>query len=777
MSEATRILIVDDDQRMCDSLRRLLNASGYEVLAVSRGTRALELLRRQEVDLVLLDLLMPDMDGHRVMDHLNEHHNEIPVVVMTGHASIDSAVGSLRRGAYDYLRKPFEFEELANTISNALDQKRLRRENEWINDRLERIEERYRYLVDNSPDIVYTLDPEGYFSFINHAVESMLGFRAKELIGRHYSVIVYEDEIDKAEHHFNERRAGERSALGAEIRLRSDPAFGGPERLESPYLIAELKASGIYDAQGDYLGTYGVIRDISARKRTEKKLRESEQRYRALVEAAPDIIYSLSIEDGSITSLNPAFEKIMGWSSDDWLGKPLTDLIHPQDAPQAVDKFRQVLNGEITPPFELRLRTKSEVEMIGEFIAAPEIKNGKVEKVVGFVRDVTDRKRMEEELLKGQKLESIGILAGGIAHDFNNILAAIVGNLSLGKLYVQATDKVFELLDDAEKAAFRAKDLTARLITFAQGGGPIKKKISLGDLVRSACEAAVRGSAVRCEIDLPDDLWEVEVDEGQMVQVFNNIFLNAEQAMPDGGTILVKAENLIAGDGLGLPLQTGPYVKVSIEDQGPGIAPENLPRIFDPFFTTRSNASGLGLASSYSIIKRHGGYITAESQAGRGAAFRVFLPASGVPGVQSSKTVEGRTGSRSRILVMDDEDMVRKVVVQMLSHLGYAVDVASDGREAVEKYEEGLALHRPFDLVILDLTVPGGIGGKEAVSRLREIDPGVKALVASGYSDDPVVTRFWEHGFQGVIAKPFRIDELHELLNQVLGNETGRPSS
>jgi nitrogen-specific signal transduction histidine kinase/CheY-like chemotaxis protein len=383
-------------------------------------------------------------------------------------------------------------------------------------------------------------------------------------------------------------------------------------------------------------------------------------------------------------------------------------------------------------------------------------------------REIVERQRAEEDLLKMAKLESIGILAGGIAHDFNNILTAIQGNVSLAKLASKPRDKVYMWLTEAEKASTRAKDLTQQLLTFSRGGEPVRKASNIAGIVRDSCEFALRGSSVRCEFSIPEEVWTVNADEGQIGQVISNLVINAHQAMPQGGVIDVRVDHSEVGPKHGLPIPAGDYVRISIEDHGCGIPEGHLSKIFDPYFTTKEKGSGLGLATSYSIIKKHDGLITAVSTLGRGTTFDVYLPRSNdeVDGTDSPK-MRLVTG-KAKILLMDDEQTIVQLTQEMLSMLGHHVDVANEGTQAVELYHRALETSHPYDLLIVDLTVPGGMGGKEVIEILGKSDPKIKAIVSSGYSNDPIMANYKQHGFTGVVSKPYTVQELCKAVNQAL---------
>jgi signal transduction histidine kinase/integral membrane sensor domain MASE1/CheY-like chemotaxis protein len=386
--------------------------------------------------------------------------------------------------------------------------------------------------------------------------------------------------------------------------------------------------------------------------------------------------------------------------------------------------------------------------------------------------DITKHKRMEEELLKAQKLESLGVLAGGIAHDFNNLLTAITNNLFLMKKHISPEEKVYERIIATEKASARAQGLTQQLLTFSKGGSPIKGLIDIRELVSESISIALRGSNVRCDNLIPYDVWHVEADAGQMNQAINNILINSDQSMPEGGTITINCENMIVGAENNLTLTEGNYTKLSIRDQGIGISDEDLSRIFDPYFTTKQKGSGLGLSTTYSIIKKHDGHIDVESELGVGTVFNIYLPASsGKMKINQTAEDEQVTGT-GKVLIMDDEELVRDSLGQMLISIGYIVEFACDGREAVDIYKNAMASYHPFDAVIMDLTIPGGMGGKKAIRELIKIDPNVKAIVSSGYSYDPIMANYSDYGFSAVLTKPYKdIRELNRILNNVIDGE------
>jgi signal transduction histidine kinase len=385
--------------------------------------------------------------------------------------------------------------------------------------------------------------------------------------------------------------------------------------------------------------------------------------------------------------------------------------------------------------------------------------------------EITERRKMQEELIKARKLESLGILAGGIAHDFNNLLTAILGNISLSKLYADQNEEVHKRLSEAENASIRARELTQQLLTFAKGGSPIKRPTDIKDLIKDSVSLALRGSKVKSEFLFEDDLFGVEVDGGQLAQVINNITINSKQSMPEGGVLKVEIRNIVDGSKEQTGLSKQSFVCISIEDEGIGIPDSYISKIFDPYFTTKQDGQGLGLATSYSIIKKHDGIISVESETGKGTKFNIYLPAlyREVSIVNEEKGEEEEVlNGKGRILVMDDEIGIREIISVMLSRIGYSVVSVKDGDEAIREYKQAFDSSKAYDVVILDLTIPGGKGGHKTLEDLYQIDPKVKAIVSSGYSNDPVMSEYKKYGFFGCVAKPFKTSELNAVLSKVI---------
>jgi two-component system cell cycle sensor histidine kinase/response regulator CckA len=393
--------------------------------------------------------------------------------------------------------------------------------------------------------------------------------------------------------------------------------------------------------------------------------------------------------------------------------------------------------------------------------------SGAVTSVIETITNITEKYLLEEERLKTQKLESIGTLAGGIAHDFNNLLQGVFGYISMAKLTHDQKDKSLAMLDQAEEALHMSVNLTTQLLTFSKGGKPLMKLIRLEPTIENAVKFALSGSHTDYRLDIAPDLWPVEADAGQLAQVIQNIVLNANEAMAGGGTVTISVRNM------DIPAQANPrlpdgaqFVRIDIQDTGTGISEQNMTKIFDPYFTTKQRGSGLGLATSYSIIKNHGGVIEVRSEQNKGTTFTLYLPASKGAEITTEPTMPTAvTTKKLRVLLMDDEDVVRNVAKEMITAVGHEVEGAEDGKRAIELFNLARDKGRPFDLIILDLTVKGGMGGKEAIQKIREIDPTVKAVVSSGYADSPIVADYRAYGFSAVLNKPYKLDSLKNCLS------------
>jgi PAS domain S-box-containing protein len=511
-----------------------------------------------------------------------------------------------------------------------------------------------------------------------------------------------------------------------------------------------VSLAATFDANGAIARMECVVEEVDGARVDERAFRLSEERFRVLFDANQAGMALTDLE-GHVTRANPAFCAFTGRTARELVGHDLYALMDAPERPVPRAGSSGFALGErrfVRPEGGARWGL-----VTGSWLSD----NGPPHTAVVVIQDVTDRKNMEQSLQRMAKLESLGLLAGGIAHDFNNVLAIVKASLAQASRHAELGTETRELLDDAGRAADRAADLARQLLTFAKGGTPSKRVASIAPPLRETADLCQRGSCARIDVAIDEDLARCEVDPGQINQVFQNLFVNAIQAMPDGGRVSVHARNADGPAG-----QSGPYVCVSVHDQGGGIAPENVDRIFDPYFTTKNTGNGLGLAIAHSIVARHGGLLTAENAKGRGSIFRVYLPATDKTADVAVSSPEPALQPRpnTRVLVMDDEDVLRTLMIQILADSGINAEGARNGAEAIEAYRRALEADRPFDAVILDVTIRGGMGGEATFAHLREIDPGVRAIVISGYAASRVMSEWRSRGFAGAVDKPFRPDTL-----------------
>ena len=636
---------------------------------------------------------------------------------------------------------------------------------------LEGAETHIRSVIDNILDGMITVDDSGVIRSMNPSAEKMFGCRDNEMIGHNLTRLVpkrYESEHDSKPVVCNwtelmGRTGGSTLALG---RTRKHVAF--PVEMS----LSEM----IIDQQRVYVA---MVRDVTERKRFEQQIAAEKESLGVTLRAIGDGVITTDV-NGKVIMLNSEAEKLTGWSSKEGIGQPLKSVfdvtidLAAQAKAQKSGYRSEAQSILLNLPENVTLTSRDGNERVIEQVASP-IRDNKNE-VAGVVlvfRDITARQRAETERRKAETLEQLGLLAGGIAHDFNNLLTAIIGNISLASVLLPPNDEMAERLDDAKNASLRARDLAQQLLTFARGGTPIKKTASIGKLIQDTVSFSLRGSHNRSEFEFGVDLSSAEIDAGQISQVIANLVVNADQAMPNGGTLHVSCENFSysATTTPAVPdLAAGDYVRIRIRDEGVGIPAKYMKRIFDPYFTTKPKGSGLGLATAYSIIKNHSGLMTVESEVHVGTTFTIYLPAAldqEMP-VEAPRTFTPAMPGTGRVLVVDDEDAIRDLVEFTLTRLGYKVWQAATALEGVNIYREKFEAGERFDAVILDLTLPGGIGGKEALKKLIEIDPTVNAIVSSGYATDATMSRYQDFGFRGVIAKPYEAAELGKIVHDVI---------
>jgi len=514
--------------------------------------------------------------------------------------------------------------------------------------------------------------------------------------------------------------------------------------------------------------------EIAERKRIEKDLQDEKER---LAVTLTSIAEGLIVTDtnGKIMTFNRAAEQLSGWTKEQVAGMLIDDVFKMHEGHALNEKEIYLFNLVKTAGEAVLIHDGSFVDKKGKKklinSSASSIMD-EMNQLIGFIfvfRDITEIKKVEEELLRHRQIESIGILAGGIAHDFNNLLTGILGNISIVKHSIGKGSKEYERLIACEKASNSAKNLTQQLLTFSRGGAPVKKIVELDKFLEEVITFALSGSRIKGIFKFSDGLWPVEVDEGLFSQAINNVVINAIHSMPEGGTLNVGVENFKDQE---MVFSTKPrrYTKIVLRDDGCGISSQNLTKIFDPYFTTKTSGSGLGLATTYSIINKHNGHIRIDSKIEKGTSVTILLPViDTAPKTVRPEKIESKKQSLGKILLMDDEELIRDVGSEILEMIGFSVETVSNGEQAVQSYKEAKENNLPFNAVIMDLTIPGGMGGKETVEILKKLDPEVKAIVSSGYSNDPIMADFKDYGFDGVVAKPYRVEEMKSVLQEMLG--------
>ena len=639
---------------------------------------------------------------------------------------------------------------------------------EKVAERTRELEENKNYLqsifdAPNEAIVLHDVDT-GAVLDVNQAMMEMFGFTYEE------AVELTSPDFSANEYPYNQEEAEKKIQLAIN---------DGPQTFE--WLSKKKNGQLFWTEVGLKLTEFddqsyiiAVVRDIDAKKKAEQVLAAEQERLAVTLRSIGDGVITTDTE-GKVVLLNKVAEDLTGWSNEDAQGRPSSEvfnIINEKTGENCESPIEKVLKlGQIIGlSYHIALIAKDGVQKsIADSGAPIRDRESKVIGVVLVFRDITNEKKMEEELLKIRKLESVGVLAGGIAHDFNNLLSAILGNIELAAQLVGKYHKISPLLANAQKASSRAAKLTQQLLTFAKGGEPVKETTSLPQLIQDSADFVLRGSPVSCSYDFADDLRLVDVDTGQLSQVIQNIIINARQAMEEGGRIKISCANVLdAVAETNLCMHAGNFVKVVIQDTGTGIPDTIVDKIFDPYFSTKQLGNGLGLAICHSIISKHDGQITVQSTEGKGTIFTLYLPASdGTGGTAIVKKTSTQSSKPANVMVMDDDAMLREIAGSQLKHLGHKVVVVPDGDKAVEQYKELLNTEEQIDIIIMDLTIPGGMGGKEAVQQILNINPDAKVIVASGYSNDPVMANCKDYGFSASVSKPFDLKELEKAIASV----------
>ncbi len=661
-----KILITDDEVRFCESIRVFLNMQGFDVEIAHSVEESVSLTANNRFDIFLVDKQMPGDDGFVFMDYAIANYPDVPFIMMTGRASVDSAVLALKKGAYDYLKKPFKYEELVNTVNNALEKKRLKEENRKITSMFKAAQQKYKDIIHNSPDLFFMLDRNMCLTFVNKTFESILNYSFESVKGRPLTDFVYEKDHEKLYFFLHDRRSkkSRRAGLGTEIRMkyRSD----NPD--DCDLIDLEIKKS-----------SFAFCND-------EKK----------------------------------------------------TD-------PQACELC-----------------------------------------IVG--RDISYRKQFEKQLIYSQKMEAVGVLAGGIAHNFNNLLMNIQGQATIIKMEIDPDHPCYEKFNIIERHINRGANIAKQLLNFARGGDYNVKPINMNHAIKDTLELfSLSGKNIKIRLELDENLWLVAVDICQMEQVFLNLFMNSHHAMPKGGELFIKSENVVLDrkEADKLNCVSGKYIKLTVKDTGCGIAKNIQKKIFDPFFTTKNQnqGTGLGLASAYGIIKKHHGKIFVESEPDQGAMFIIYLYADNNKIEVSSDAMQNQHGGalktyhadedKSTIIVIDDDTELLEQSSNMLKAMGFKVITAENGRDGIQKY---LKDYDSISLVLLDMVMPG-LNGAETFEYIKKINPESRVLISTGYRKTDDIDLILKDKTSAFLKKPYGIEQLSEKISMLLTRENHGESS
>ncbi len=630
---------------------------------------------------------------------------------------------------------------------------------------LEESERRYRTFIQNFQGIAFRGTLNFVPIFFQGAVEKITGYTEAEFTSGSltWDKVIFPEDLPEVMEHGEAMRTIPNYTSQREYRI---------VRKDGQIRWVHEKIQNVCDEADMPIYLEGSIHDITGRKKVEEQLKESEEQNRKILDTV-DEGFVIVDRNYRILTANRGYCEQVSLPSSEVLGKHCYEVSHQSERPCyeageecAVQKV--FATGETHSALHRHPGKEGQVLFVETKAFPIRNESGQVTSAIETINNITERHLLQEERLKTQKLQSIGTLAGGIAHDFNNLLQGVFGHISMARVKIDQKEESLLMLERAEEALHQTVNLTNQLLTFAKGGRPAKKPFPVLPTLENAARFAISGSSCDYEILSQGDLWQINGDAGQIAQVIQNIVLNAEQSMPQGGKIKITVHKVPSDSEMPAVLDKGDYVSISMRDNGLGIPEKYLDRIFDPYFTTKERGSGLGLATSHSIVRNHGGVIVVESQLGEGTTFTMYLPAIREKIREPAAVVPPVDVPSARVLVMDDEEMIREVTRNLLRALGHECELAEEGKSAVAMFKAARNGGRPFDLVLLDLTIRDGMGGGETLQELLAIDPEVKAIVSSGYSDDDILSDYQSQGFKMFLKKPYKLEDLQKAINSLL---------
>ncbi len=695
--------------------------------------------------IVLLILGVIVIFSKKFLINIKNKLNEI--IILFGKASNDLQVIDLSKFEFD------EFKEIGQQLNKLIEQ---RKESEDL----------FKNFVHQSKDGIILVNQIGDIIELNEVICEIFENKRENLLNKK----IWDMQFDKVPQEIKSKATYDRIKLFLTelLKYENPNLFLSPleQRIEKKNkTIAHIQTLLFPIISENKVIMGGIIRDISEQKKIEESLSSEKERLAITLKSIADGVIVIDT-DYKIILMNKSAEEITGFKSIDATGKNINQIYKISN--EKLNNYVKYNIYENENEFSILIDKNGEEKLVTDKSSPIYDKNRIVIGSVLVFQNITEKKKTEIELQKAQKLESLGLVAGGIAHDFNNLLTGILGYISLTK-NIAKDNEIISLLDKAEDATQQSKKLTLQLLTFSKGGDPVKKVISITPLIKNSLSFILMGSNIKYTFEEDSFLSFVEVDEGQITQVFNNIIVNAKEALPNGGLIKVKAENFYANNVLGI--SNGDYIKITFEDNGTGINEKNFKKIFDPYFTTKTKGNGLGLSICYSVVKKHNGIITVDSKLNQGTVFSIYLPHSNkneyIRHIKEQKIIY----NSGKVLVLDDEEVIRVLLSKMLKHLGYTSILTAKGEDTIEIYKDLLNKNEKPDVVILDLTIVGGMGGKDTIDELLKTDKNLKAIVSSGYSNDPIIANYNDYGFKNFLLKPYKLEELSNVLNSVLKGE------
>lgn len=760
------ILLIGKDLNLAKTFRDYLANSEFTITHLSDFNSALiEIQNKGTKDIVIIDIDSEENLKSIEASETSLQSMDFPIIFLANGDNYDLPKRIEHISSFGVIYKNSPKAVLLSSLSMAL---KLHNNIQALKNRLSEKVDLLQNILDCSSDYIFVKDKELRTILCNEMVAKGVGKKASDLIGHNdlengVSIELVKGNPEKG------IRGYENDDLAA---LRGETISNPNDFVytDNQVYIFDTVKRPLRNQNGEIIGLLGISRDITKRRKAEKVIASERELLAVTLHSIGDGVISTDT-DGKVMMINKAAQELTGWNSNEAIGLPLKTIF------TIVEEISKI---SIENPVEKVLRTKKRIELQDNITLI--IRNGKEiiisynadpmldneDKIIGVVlvfRDMTEKIKLEATIQRNQKLESIGILAGGIAHDFNNLLAGIFGYLEIAMIYSKDNPTVTDYLNKSLSVFNRAKALTLQLLTFSKGGNPIKRINALTPILKAGIQFSLSGSNISIQYELEENLWMVEIDENQISQVIDNIALNAQQAMPNGGTLIVKTENVTI-DRKDFAINANKdFIKISFQDSGMGISKEILPRIFDPFFSTKEKGTGLGLMTVFSIIQKHGGFLDVESTEGKGSTFIIYLPGLKRKSIQSIEKKEPTHRGDARILIMDDEKYIQEITAIRMEKMGYMVSLAKNGEETIRIFSEAEKSGQCFQLVILDLTIPGGMGGIQTVEEIRKINTTVPVIIASGYSESPAISNPTNYGFNASLKKPYSKEDLIKILD------------